>query len=140
MMQLKTKSHTNLLRKCITCPVTNKLVLAFATTLKDLLPLSEKPKLSLAQFIANLASSSQISSVVIYIATIYLHRLRPILSGCSGLPTTLHRLALSSILLAEKSICDVAMKNKFWALHSQMFSLEEVNLMERQMLSLLVLL
>ena len=129
--------NLTVLGSCINCKLTTRLIFAFVANLNQLLPIPDKVD-NLAHFIITLTTASQVSSVVIYIAMIYLVRLKPLLIGCTGLPTTLHRLALAAIILAEKSVCDVAMKNKFWASHSKLFTLDQVNLIERQMLSLLV--
>jgi hypothetical protein len=56
-----------------------------------------------------------------------------------GLASTSHRILLAAIILAEKYQSDVPMKNITWTKVSGIFSLGEVNLMERQLLSLFVL-
>ncbi|KAL2913612.1 PHO85 cyclin-1 [Polyrhizophydium stewartii] len=53
------------------------------------------------------------------------------------MPCTIHRISLAALIVSEKYLCDVPMKNKSWSAHSILFSLEEVNLMERQFLQLL---
>lgn len=126
-----------LLESVLKSKVTSKLIHSFANSLMDLIPIS-KPSKSLVPFITALINESQVSSVVVYLAKIYLDRLKPLLISCTGLPSTWHRLALSVLIIAEKSICDVPMRNKYWQEHAKLFSLEEVNLMERQLLSLMV--
>jgi hypothetical protein len=50
-----------------------------------------------------------------------------------------HRIALSAIIIAEKYVCDVPMKNSAWKAHAKSFSQHDVNLMEKQLLELLVI-
>lgn len=53
--------------------------------------------------------------------------------ACTG-----HRIGLAAIIIAEKYLCDVPMKNAAWFQHARCFSLAEINTMERQLLALMV--
>ncbi|KAF9989108.1 hypothetical protein BGZ80_007673 [Entomortierella chlamydospora] len=50
---------------------------------------------------------------------------------------TCHRVFLASLIVAAKYLNDQSPKNKHWSTHSAVFSVGEVNLMEKQLLSLL---
>lgn len=115
------------------CNATTKLLqLAPPNPLSLLLP-------SLPWFVGQLVNDSQISPAVIYVALYYIQMLGKRLSPqATGLSCTAHRIVLASIIISEKMLCDVSMKNISWAIHSRFFSLQEVNLMERELLSLLV--
>lgn len=51
---------------------------------------------------------------------------------------TCHRVFLASLIVAAKYLNDQSPKNKHWSAHSTVFSVGEVNLMEKQLLALLV--
>ncbi|KAG0375172.1 hypothetical protein BGX24_009440 [Mortierella sp. AD032] len=50
---------------------------------------------------------------------------------------TCHRVFLASLIVAAKYLNDQSPKNKHWSAHSTVFSVGEVNLMEKQLLALL---
>lgn len=50
---------------------------------------------------------------------------------------TCHRVFLATLIVAAKYLNDQSPKNKHWSAHSSVFSVGEVNLMEKQLLSLL---
>lgn len=60
------------------------------------------------------------------------------LSLLVGMHCTCHRVFLATLIVAAKYLNDQSPKNKHWSAHSQIFSVGEVNLMEKQLLSLLV--
>eukprot|EP00842_Homolaphlyctis_polyrhiza_P002229 jgi/Hompol1/3006/HPOL_006289-RA len=89
-------------------------------------------------FISSLIKTAQVDSPVLMLALIYFQRLKKLLPPTAkGMPCTVHRITLATLIVAEKFLCDVPMRNRSWAAHSTVFSLEEVNLMERQLLHLL---
>jgi hypothetical protein len=54
-----------------------------------------------------------------------------------GMHCTCHRVFLATLIVAAKYLNDQSPKNKHWSAHSSVFSVGEVNLMEKQLLSLL---
>lgn len=55
-----------------------------------------------------------------------------------GMECTHHRIFLATLIIATKYIHDSAIKNKYWVEYSsQLFSGNEINLMEKQLLQLL---
>lgn len=58
-------------------------------------------------------------------------------SNNPGMHCTCHRVFLATLIVAAKYLNDQSPKNKHWSAHSSVFSVGEVNLMEKQLLSLL---
>ncbi|KAF5355148.1 hypothetical protein D9756_005453 [Leucocoprinus leucothites] len=83
-------------------------------------------------FIAYALHRTKLHPAVTYAALVLLQRLKarfPTARGSSG-----HRLFISAFMIASKVICDDTYSNKSWAIVAQgMFSLREVNQMEREM-------
>lgn len=86
----------------------------------------------LPYFIAYALHRTKLHPAVTYAALVLLQRLKarfPTARGSSG-----HRLFISAFMIASKVICDDTYSNKSWAIVAQgMFSLREVNQMEREM-------
>jgi hypothetical protein len=57
----------------------------------------------------------------------------------SGMACSAHRITLASLIIAEKYLCDVPLKNVTWLYHAGIFTLKEVNLMEREFMAFLVI-
>ena len=70
---------------------------------------------------------------------VYLNRLKSKLpKTAQGLPCTRHRILLSCLILAAKNLNDSSPKNMHWAQYTDgLFSVKDINLMERQLLHLL---
>ncbi|KAK9695271.1 PHO85 cyclin-1 [Basidiobolus ranarum] len=69
---------------------------------------------------------------------VYLDRLRQKLPEFArGMQCTCHRIFLAALVIASKYLNDASPKNIYWARYTTIFSLTEVNLMERQLLELL---
>lgn len=104
---------------------------------------SELP--SVYDFILSLCKRSYVNVKTLMTSLVYLARLRNRLpSVAKGMPCTVHRIFLASLILAAKNLNDSSPKNKHWARYTAVpgyenfgFSLTEVNLMEKQLLYLL---
>ena len=96
----------------------------------------------LAQFISHIVVQSKVQVPTLMTTLVYLARLRSkIPPTASSRYCTAHRIFLACLILSSKFVNDLSPKNRKWAIYSQTenFSLDiiEVNLMERQLLSLL---
>ena len=93
----------------------------------------------LKQFILHLVHSSKVPCSTLMATLVYLHRLRAKLPPLTkGMPCTLHRIFLACLIMAAKNLNDTSPKNKHWARYTMgLFSVHEVNLMEKQLLYLL---
>jgi len=90
----------------------------------------------LANFIAYAIHRTRLPETVVFTALFLLSRLKerfPAARGSSG-----HRLFISAFMIASKVICDDTYSNKSWCIVGQnLYSLKEVNQMEREMCSYL---
>jgi hypothetical protein len=90
----------------------------------------------LAHFIAYAIHRTRLPEVVVFTALYLLARLKerlPAARGSSG-----HRLFISAFIIASKVICDDTYSNKSWCIVGQnVYTLKEVNQMEREMCSYL---
>ncbi|KAK9760698.1 PHO85 cyclin-1 [Basidiobolus ranarum] len=93
---------------------------------------------SLELFIKELAAKSKVHTPSFLCTVIYLDRLRKRLPEFArGMECTCHRIFLATLIIASKYLNDASPKNSYWARYTSVFSLAEVNLMERQLLGLL---
>ncbi|KAH8556188.1 hypothetical protein BGW37DRAFT_405478, partial [Umbelopsis sp. PMI_123] len=93
----------------------------------------------LREFISNLVRKSGLHTGTFLATLVYLDRLRRSLyTVAKGMPCTCHRIFLSTLIVTAKYVNDTSPKNKHWARYSSVFSVAEVNLMEKQLLVLLV--
>ncbi|KAG5517924.1 hypothetical protein PMAC_000379 [Pneumocystis sp. 'macacae'] len=94
---------------------------------------------TLEHFISNLCEQSNVQVPTLMSVLVYLERLRCKLPRMAkGMICTCHRIFLASLILAAKYLNDSSPKNKHWARYTNnLFSLTEVNLMEKQLLALL---
>ncbi|CCK67838.1 Pcl1p KNAG_0A01490 [Huiozyma naganishii CBS 8797] len=100
----------------------------------------KEPRLpSLRTFITKLVRYTNVYTPTLLTTVCYLNKLKRILpKDAKGLPSTIHRLFLACLILSAKYHNDSSPLNKHWAKYTDgLFSLEDINLMERQLLNLL---
>lgn len=95
-------------------------------------PSSTSLQARLPQFIAYALHRTKLHTSVTFASLVLLQRLKarfPTARGSSG-----HRLFISAFMIASKVICDDTYSNKSWTIVAQgMFTLREINQMEREM-------
>lgn len=98
-----------------------------------------KPLPSLMTFINRLVRYTNVYTGTLMTTLVYLDRLKQKLpKNAQGLPCTRHRIFLSCLILASKFHNDSSPKNVHWAKYTEgLFSVTDVNLMERQLLFLM---
>ena len=101
-------------------------------------PPSFPNQISLSAFLLNIMNRTRINTCALTAAFFYLDRLKQLHPRCKGSPGSGHRLMLAAIVLAAKYMYDDTFDNTAWAtVSSGLFELEQVNHMEREMLSFL---
>lgn len=127
-------------------PVSQDMIHKLVVTTLQVIPCQEDKTLksgkalpSLMTFINRLVRHTNVYTGTLMATLVYLDRLKLKLPrNALGLPCTRHRIFLSCLILASKYHNDLLPKNKHWAKYSEgLFSLQDVNLMERQLLYLL---
>ncbi|EGW30899.1 uncharacterized protein SPAPADRAFT_62810 [Spathaspora passalidarum NRRL Y-27907] len=95
--------------------------------------------ISLTDFIHNLINYSNVQVPTLMATLVYLNKLRNLLpANAIGMETTRHRIFLSTLILAAKSLNDSSPLNKHWTKYTDgLLSQQEVNMAERELLSLL---
>lgn len=94
---------------------------------------------SLMTFLTKLVRYTNIYTGTLMATLVYLNRLKNKLpKNAQGLPCTRHRILLSCLILSSKNHNDTSPKNIHWAKYTDgLFSVKDINLMERQLLYLL---
>ncbi|WPK23026.1 hypothetical protein PUMCH_000250 [Australozyma saopauloensis] len=137
------------LRIFIQGPVTHEMVHKLVVATLQVIPCTEdknvksssgqKPLPSLMTFISRLVRYTNVYAGTLMTTLVYLNKLKLKLpKNAQGLPCTRHRIFLSCLILASKFHNDSSPKNVHWAQYTDgLFSLKDVNLMERQLLYLM---
>ncbi|KAG7193382.1 uncharacterized protein KQ657_000800 [Scheffersomyces spartinae] len=138
------------LKVFVTQPVTQEMLHKVVVTTLQVLPCkesktysaadnSEKPLPSLMTFLSKLVRYTNVYTGTLMATLVYLNRLKLKLpKTAQGLPCTRHRILLSCLILAAKNLNDSSPKNIHWAQYTDgLFSVKDINLMERQLLHLL---
>lgn len=90
------------------------------------------------KFVRTMCERSKASAGSLFACITYIEKLRTKLPAtASGIYCTRHRIFLSSLVCANKYCNDTPLRNKQWS-RLTTFTLQEINLMERQLLFLLV--
>ncbi|KAK1220254.1 PHO85 cyclin-1 [Marasmius sp. AFHP31] len=92
---------------------------------------------SLRDFIYRLVKHVNVSVGTLLATTIYYDRIRPKLTEASGVRGVRHRLFLATLIVSSKYLNDSSPKTSHWQKYAGIATLEDVNLMERQLIQLL---
>ena len=94
----------------------------------------------LRTFISVVVKRSAVRAGTLFATLVFLERLQKRLETVArGMPCTCHRIFLATLIVTSKTLHDASPKNKHWAKYAMWcFSLSEINLMEKQLLSILV--
>ncbi|CCF57149.1 hypothetical protein KAFR_0C01560 [Kazachstania africana CBS 2517] len=151
------ESYSKALNILMKSPVTDEMIQYLTRTTLQVLPygnnqsypsppgspsasLSKQPRLpSLRTFITRLVRYTNVYTPTLLTTVCYLNKLKRILpKDAKGLPSTIHRLFLACLIISAKFHNDSSPLNKHWTRYTDgLFSLEDINLMERQLLQLL---
>lgn len=134
------------LKHFIQLPVSSEMVRYLAYQASQVIhrdqPLQEAPLPSVEAFIESLVENSHVQVPTLMTSLVYLSRLKSRLAPVSkAMRCAIHRIFLSSLIVAAKNLNDNSPKNKDWARYTTVqgypnfgFSIADVNLMERQLL------
>lgn len=94
---------------------------------------------SLMTFISRIVRYTNVQAPTLLLTVSYLNKLKKLLpNDATGIPSTIHRLFLACLIISAKFHNDSSPLNIHWSNYSnKLFSLNDINVMERQLLSLL---
>ncbi|KAL1922144.1 uncharacterized protein VTP21DRAFT_10786 [Calcarisporiella thermophila] len=129
------------LHRLLKCPITQDMISFVACKTRGVIECSAPPSFSipsLETFIEQVLFRSNANTSTFLTTVALLDRFRHQLpADARGMACTRHRIFLAALIVAAKITNDISPRNRFWAKCSGIFSLSEVNLMERQLLWLL---
>ncbi|AET39012.1 Pcl1p Ecym_3535 [Eremothecium cymbalariae DBVPG len=93
---------------------------------------------SLTTFIAKIVRYTNVYTATLLTTVVYLNKLKKVLpKDATGIPSTSHRIFLACLILSAKFHNDSSPLNKHWTEYTDgLFTIQDVNLMERQLLKL----
>ncbi|KAI9317857.1 hypothetical protein BX666DRAFT_1932052 [Dichotomocladium elegans] len=93
----------------------------------------------LRTFISVVVKRSAVRAGTLFAVLVFLERLQRRLQRVArGMPCTCHRIFLATLIVTSKALHDASPKNKNWAKYAMYcFNVAEINLMEKQLLSIL---
>ncbi|KAH8548921.1 hypothetical protein BGW37DRAFT_413200, partial [Umbelopsis sp. PMI_123] len=92
----------------------------------------------LDEFIRYVVKRSNVQTGTLLASLVYTARLRrKLVAVAKGLACTCHRIFLATLIVTSKYLNDTSPKNRHWARYAVIFSVPEINLMEKQLLFLL---
>ena len=123
-------------------PVTHDMIHKVVVTTLQVLPCKDSQPgnlPSLMTFLSKLVKYTNIYAGSLMATLVYLKKLKfKLPKNAHGLPCTRHRILLSCLILSSKFHNDSSPKNVHWAKYTDgLFSVKDINLMERQLLFLL---
>ncbi|KAI8148062.1 hypothetical protein BJV82DRAFT_502125, partial [Fennellomyces sp. T-0311] len=128
--------------RVIPCHPAPNVVTATDHDTTTLIPESANPQAwppPLRTFISVVVKRSAVRAGTLFATLVFLERLQKRLETVArGMPCTCHRIFLATLIVTSKALHDASPKNKHWAKYAMWcFSLSEINLMEKQLLSIL---
>lgn len=93
---------------------------------------------SLMTFITKLVRYTNVYTGTLLTTAVYLNKLQDLLPrDAVGIPSTIHRIFLTCLIISAKYHNDSSPLNKYWCQYTDgLFTLRDINLMERQLLKL----
>ncbi|CCH59659.1 hypothetical protein TBLA_0B08440 [Henningerozyma blattae CBS 6284] len=138
-------SYSKALRILMNSPVSKGMITHLTNITLKVLPISNCSSESglnipsLQTFITRLVNYTNVPSGTLLTTAVYLNRLKQLLPAeASGIQSTRHRIFLACLILSAKYNNDSSPLNIHWMNHTNdLFCLNDINLMERQLLKLL---
>lgn len=119
-------------------PINHEMINYLCDLTSQLINCPANQSVSLPNFIRRLVARSNIQTPTLMATAVYLQRLQMLFPmGVTGMETTLHRTFLGCLIIVSKFVNDKSPSNKYWCLYTEgLFTLEEVNAIERELLNI----
>lgn len=146
-------AHVPSLRDLFKLKPTMKIVAMVAWAAESVISCNSQTEMidlpAVGDFVAGLSFRANLSMAVLMLALVYLDRLKALIGRdpksigimfiILGRKCSVHRIVLASLCISMKNLHDVPpISNAKWALYCRIFSLQDLNQMERELLVLLV--